>query len=64
MEESTAPDTRQDMPPPSLLSQYWSFLSTRKKWWLTPILVFVLLFGLAYFVIDGSAMAPFIYALI
>ena len=30
---------------PSLLSQYGAFLATRKKWWLTPIIVFLCLFG-------------------
>ena len=46
-----------------VLGEFWSFLRARKKFWLAPI-VFVLVFlGLAVVVVEGSALAPFIYAL-
>lgn len=47
---------------PGLLAEMWEFLSTNKKWWLTPIILVVLLVG-ALIVLSGSGAAPFIYAL-
>jgi len=47
----------------SLLSEIWSFLRVRKKWWLLPIFVFLLIFGALLVFAPGSALAPFIYAL-
>jgi len=45
------------------LSDVWQFMRTRKKFWLAPImLVMVLLGGLIVFA-QGSAVAPFIYTL-
>lgn len=41
----------------------WSFLRTRKKWWLTPIVVMLMLLGLLIVLTESSAVAPFIYAL-
>ena len=41
----------------------WTFLRTRKKWWLTPIIVFLLLLSLVLVSAQGSAIAPFIYTL-
>ena len=47
----------------SLLSEFWEFLKVRKKYWLAPIvLVLILLSALIVFT-EGSAVAPFIYAL-
>ena len=47
----------------SVLIEIWDFLKVRKKWWLAPI-VFILL-ALSFLIIftEGSAVAPFIYAL-
>ncbi len=45
------------------LSLVWQFLRTRKKWWLTPILVTLLLLSLLLVMTEGSALAPFIYAI-
>ncbi len=45
------------------LSLIWGFLRTRKKWWLGPILAMLLLLGLLIVATEGSAVAPFIYAL-
>lgn len=41
----------------------WDFLKVRKKWWLTPIVVFTLLLGSLIVLAQGSAVAPFIYTL-
>ena len=47
---------------PGLLAELWEFLSTNRKWWLTPIVLVVLLVG-ALIVFSGTGAAPFIYAL-
>ncbi|HEX7070116.1 MAG TPA: DUF5989 family protein [Rhodothermales bacterium] len=41
----------------------WDFLKVRKKWWLTPIVAFLLLLSLLIVLTEGSALAPFIYTL-
>lgn len=45
-----------------ILGEFWSFLCHNKKWWLLPILLVLLLFGLLI-VASGSGVAPFIYTL-
>ena len=45
---------------PSLLGEFWEFLRHNKKWWLLPILIVLLLFGLLIF-LSGTGAAPFIY---
>tara|TARA_B100000900_G_scaffold389278_1_gene382041 strand:- start:433 stop:591 length:159 start_codon:yes stop_codon:yes gene_type:complete len=47
----------------SLLFEFWEFLKVRKKWWLAPIVIFLLLFGFLIVLTEGSAIAPFIYTL-
>ena len=47
----------------SILSEFWDFLKYRKKWWLAPIIIFLVLFGALIVLAEGSAIAPFIYAL-
>jgi len=47
----------------SILSEFWDFLKVRKKWWLGPIVVFLLLLGFIIVLTEGSAIAPFIYSL-
>ncbi len=47
----------------SILVELWQFLKVRKKWWLGPIILFLLLLGLLIIFTEGSALAPFIYAL-
>lgn len=47
----------------SMLGELWAFLKSRKKFWLLPILVMMVLFGLLLFATQGSAVAPFIYTL-
>ena len=41
----------------------WGFLKARKKYWLLPIIVTLLLFGVLIVLTSGSAIAPFIYTL-
>ena len=40
--------------------EFWQFLVSNKKWWLTPIIVFVLLFG-ALVLLGGTGDEPFVY---
>jgi hypothetical protein len=47
----------------SLIGELWEFVKTRKKFWLVPILVVMLLFGLLLILAPGSALAPFLYTL-
>ena len=47
----------------SILAELWAFMRVRKKWWLGPIVVVMLLFGILMVSSSGSAVAPFIYAL-
>ncbi len=47
----------------SKLSEIAGFLKTRKKWWLTPVIVVLLLLSLILVLTQGSALAPFIYAI-
>ena len=47
----------------SILGEFWDFLKTRKKWWLTPIVVMLVLLGILIVFSQGSALAPFIYTL-
>ena len=48
---------------PSLLVELWAFMRVRKKWWLLPIIVMMLLVGLLIAFAQGSALAPFIYTI-
>lgn len=45
------------------LSDLWGFLKERKKFWLLPIIMILLLFGGLIIFTSGSAIAPFIYTL-
>lgn len=45
------------------LKDLWGFMKVRKKFWLLPIIVFMLLFGVLIVLTGGSAIAPFIYAI-
>ena len=45
-----------------ILRDIWGFLKERKKWWLLPMIVMLLLIGVLIFS-SGSAVAPFIYTL-
>lgn len=47
----------------SMIKEFWDFLKERKKWWLTPVLLFLFLLGALILFTEGSALAPFIYTL-
>jgi hypothetical protein len=46
-----------------ILSEFWTFLKVRKKWWLAPIVLTLLMLGTLLILAEGSAVAPFIYTL-
>ncbi|MBI3034768.1 hypothetical protein HYY71_00450 [Candidatus Woesearchaeota archaeon] len=46
-----------------LISDIWSFMSERKKWWLLPIVIMLLLAGILIVLGQSSPLSPFIYAL-
>ena len=47
----------------AIIREFWEFLKVRKKWWLAPIVVMLLLLGALIVLTEGSAIAPFIYTL-
>jgi hypothetical protein len=46
-----------------LLKDLWAFMKVRKKFWLAPIIIILLLLGVLIVLSQGSAIAPFIYTL-
>ncbi|HLD73265.1 MAG TPA: DUF5989 family protein [Candidatus Nanoarchaeia archaeon] len=46
-----------------LIAEMWSFLRERKAWWLTPIIIMLVLVGILIIFGQSSAVSPFIYAL-
>lgn len=46
-----------------ILVEFWQFLKVRKKFWLAPIVIVLVLLSLLIVATQGSALAPFIYAL-
>ena len=46
-----------------LLKDLWAFMRVRKKFWLLPLILTLLLLGLLLVVAQGSAVSPFIYTL-
>ena len=47
----------------TLVGEFWAFLKERKKWWLLPIIVVMVLIGALLVFAQGSALAPFIYTI-
>ncbi|MEA3455892.1 MAG: DUF5989 family protein [Campylobacterota bacterium] len=47
----------------SFLKELWAFMRVRKKFWLLPIMLIMLLLGALIVLGEGSAVAPFIYTL-
>ena len=47
----------------SILAEFWRFLRVRKKYWLAPIMLFLILLSLLIVLTQQSALAPFIYTL-
>ncbi|SEH09213.1 DUF5989 family protein [Candidatus Venteria ishoeyi] len=46
-----------------LIKDLWGFMKTRKKFWLAPLIIVLLLLGGLIVLTQGSAVAPFIYTL-
>jgi hypothetical protein len=47
----------------AIIREFVTFLREEKKWWIAPIAVFLVLFGLVLVLAKSSALAPFIYSL-
>ena len=47
----------------SILAELWAFLRMRKKYWLAPIVLMLVVFGGLIILAQGSAVTPFIYTL-
>ena len=47
----------------AILKEIWEFLRERKKWWLIPLILMLLLLSALIVFSQGSALAPFIYTL-
>ena len=45
------------------LKEFWEFLKVRKKYWLLPIIMVLILFGGLIILSQGSVVAPFIYTI-
>ena len=45
------------------LKEFWEFVKIRKKYWLLPIIIFLVLFGGLIILSQGSVVAPFIYTI-
>tara|TARA_B100000945_G_C20255908_1_gene536799 strand:- start:14 stop:163 length:150 start_codon:yes stop_codon:yes gene_type:complete len=43
--------------------EFWEFLKVRKKFWLLPMVILILIFGGLIVLAEGSAIAPFIYTI-
>jgi len=47
----------------ALVIELWAFLKERKKFWLLPLIIVLVVFGSLMFLVQGTIVAPFIYAL-
>lgn len=47
----------------AFLSEFWTFLRVRKKYWLLPVILMLLMLGGLIVLTQGSAVAPFIYTI-
>ena len=47
----------------NLLGEVWDYLRIRKKWWLLPIILMILVAGLLIMMAQSSSLSPFIYTL-
>ena len=45
------------------LNEFWDFIKTRKKYWLLPIFIILILFGSLILLTQGTVVAPFIYTI-
>jgi hypothetical protein len=53
---------RAELKSSGIFAELWSFLRHNKKWWMTPIVIVLMLMGVLVF-LAGSGAAPFIYTL-
>ena len=47
----------------SVMGQVWGYMKVRKKWWLLPIVIVLMVVGALLVFAQGSALAPFIYTI-
>lgn len=47
----------------SILKELWAYMKMRKKFWLIPVILLMLVLGIIIVLAEGSAVAPFIYTL-
>tara|TARA_B110000503_G_C6830531_1_gene282622 strand:- start:54 stop:203 length:150 start_codon:yes stop_codon:yes gene_type:complete len=47
----------------NFIKEFWKFLKIRKKYWLMPIIIVLVIFGGLIVLSQGSALAPFIYTI-
>ena len=45
------------------LNEFWAFIRERKKYWMVPLLLMMMILGILLVFAEGTAVAPFIYAL-
>jgi hypothetical protein len=55
--------TKHSMNRVAIIREFFEFLREHKKWWIAPILVFLVLFGVLVIFASSSTLAPFIYSL-
>ena len=48
---------------PGLMGELWAYMKVRKKWWLLPVIIVMVLVGALLVFAQGSALAPFIYTI-
>jgi hypothetical protein len=47
----------------SIFAEIWQFMRIRKKWWLLPMILIIVMLGLILVFAQGSPLAPFIYTI-
>ncbi|MDZ7818382.1 MAG: DUF5989 family protein [Aliarcobacter sp.] len=47
----------------SIIKELWTFMKVRKKFWLAPVIIIMLLLGTLIVASSGSVLSPFVYAL-
>ncbi|MCW5551327.1 MAG: hypothetical protein KIS67_04090 [Verrucomicrobiae bacterium] len=47
----------------AIIKEFLTFLRERKRWWIAPIVIFLLVLGVVLVLAKGSPLAPFIYSL-
>ena len=47
----------------NIFREYWEYTKKRKKFWILPIVIFLMIFGFLLIISEGSVVAPFIYTI-